>query len=125
LYLLPAEVIDMSMLNGTGFHVPRYPRLTEVVLYGMLAAALIGEVLRHSTPLTMAEAVAVLAGALCGILAACGASPLTAFLNRWARAGAVPEQISYGLTNVSAFVRKGRDRSWGSHDATDDSRRAA
>lgn len=116
----------MNMLNETGSNVLRYPRLAEIALYGVLAAALIGAVLRQSTPLTTGEAVAVLAGALCGILAACGASPITALLRRRMVNADTPQTRTPSVAvNVSPFARREHGHARTAPHVADDSRRAA
>lgn len=110
----------MNTLNETGL---RYPRRIETTLYALLAAGLIGQVLYHSAPVSQEQSVAVLAGALCGILAVCNMAPVTTALSTWMEDGrtAGATERPRGAT-VFSFVR--RDPGHGPGD-TGDTRRAA
>lgn len=97
----------MDTKNTLYFDPVRFTRFTEVGIYAGLATVLLGQLFYHQHLITLLDASLAMLGTVFGLMASCGAAPLTGlFTRRGADRQATGEVLQHPLADVLPFDRR-------------------
>lgn len=114
----------INVINSRSLSVVRY---VEIGLYVILAAWLISRIFEPAASFTSGDSLIVLAGAILGLMAICGATPLTAMLGQWTTRHSQPvlSKVLGNTARVLPFGRRNHRDDQTTSDRDETPRRAA